>query len=388
MWKRRFNRFFKPGIVVFATMDALDSMARASLVTVLPLLALDVFGDSRDVSLAYTLGGVAGLLALFTIPWLTRRFRRRFVYTLGVLLVIAGAVAMATASQVGVTAAIFLRTFAASCVIVMMNLYVMEFIRRRDFVRLEPIRLVAVAVPWTAGPYLGVWLYQEVSPFAAYGLSAACATLVLAYFWSLPLRGGAGANRPPQAPWRHVLRYAAQPRLRLAWLLAFGRSSWWGMFFIYAPLYMVESGASQTTGALLVSIGNAALLIAPLFGWLARRYGLRRVVRLAFLVLGVLTVAVGAAPSPLAGGALLVAGAVGAVCLDGLVIVTFYRAVHAYERAEMATVYSTWRDISNLAMPALAAVLLSFGPLSWVFVAMGASMFVYAWSSRYIPRRM
>ncbi|MEX2649944.1 MAG: MFS transporter [Alphaproteobacteria bacterium] len=385
------ERFRTPGVLVFVTMDTLDSFARASLVTVVPLQALAAFKSERDTSLAFTFGGVAGLIALFAIPWLTRTFRRRSVYTLGVLLVIATSAALATATQVGVTMAIFLRTFATSCIVITMNLYVLEFIRKRDFVRLEPLRIMAVGVPWTLGPYFGVWLYTEVGPLAIYGFSAACALVVLAYFWWVPLRGrpGSTGSRPPRTPTRSIARFAKQPRLRLAWLLAFGRSSWWSMYFIYVPLYMVQAGAGEKAGALLVSAGNALLLIAPVFGWLARRFHLRPVMMTAFAASGVVTIAAGlAGASPLIAAALLLVATVGLVCLDGLTVIPFYRAVHAYERDEMTTVYTTWRDISNLATPALCAVVLSFGPLPWVFVVMGALMFVFAYYTRYVPRGM
>ena len=38
-------------------------------------------------------------------------------------------------------------------------------------------------------------------------------------------------------PLRHIARYFRQPRLRLAWLLNFGREAWWVMFMSYAPVY-------------------------------------------------------------------------------------------------------------------------------------------------------
>jgi len=188
---------------------------------------------------------------------------------------------------------------------------------------------------------------------------------------------------------RSIARFAKQPRLRLAWFLAFGRSSWWSMYFIYVPLYMVQAGAGEKAGAFVVSAGNAVLLIAPVFGWLARRFHLRPVMMTAFAASGVVTIAAGlAGASPLIAAALLLVATVGLVCLDGLTVIPFYRAVHAYERDEMTTVYMTWRDISNLATPALCAVVLSFGPLPWVFVVMGALMFVFAYYTRYVPRGM
>jgi MFS family permease len=385
------QRFRTPGIPVFATLDALDSMTRAMLVTVVPLQALDAFRDERDVSLAFTLGGVAGFVALFAIPRLIRLFRRRNVYIGGVLLVIATCAALATGSEAGVALGIFLRTFATSCIVVAMSLYVMDTIHKRDFVRLEPIRLAAVSVPWTVGPFLGVWLYDEIAPLATYGFSVVCALVVLAYFLWLPLREGAGAAVPrqPRSAYASVRRFVAQPRLRLAWLLTFGRSCWWSMFFIYVPLYMVRAGAGEQAGALIVSLSSVLLAASPVVGWLARRVRLRPVMLAGFLGCGVVSIAAGAlADDPWLAGWLLLLAALGPTCIDSLAPVTFYRAVHPHERAEMTTVYITWRDVSNLATPALCAVVLTFLPLPWVFIVVGATMFVFAWFVRHVPRSM
>jgi len=387
-WIRRFRT---PGIFVFATMDGIDSMARAILVTVVPLQALDAFKDERDVSLVFTLGGLAGLIALFAIPRLIRLLRRRTVYIIGILLVIVVCGALATATQVGVAAGIFLRTFATSCVVVTFSLYILDTIRKRDFVRLEPIRLAAVAVPWTVGPYLGVWLYVAVSPLATYAFSSACALLVLAYFLWVPLREGAGpgAGRKPRSARASIARFVAQPRLRLAWLLTFGRSCWWSMFFIYLPLYMVRAGAGEKAAALVISASAVLLAGSPAVGWLARRVRLRPVMFGAYVGCGIVSIVAGlTARDPWLTGGLILLASLGPTCLDSLAPITYYRAVHPYERADMTTVYITWRDISNLATPALGALVLSFLPLPWVFVAIGLLMFVFAWFTRWVPRGM
>ncbi|MGH6719400.1 MAG: MFS transporter [Alphaproteobacteria bacterium] len=387
-WVRRFRT---PGVVVFATMDALDSMARAMLVTVVPLQAFDAFHDARDVSLVFTLGGVAGFVALFAIPRLIRILRRRAVFMLGELLVVVVCGALATATQVGVAAGIFLRTFATSCITVTFSLYILDTFHKRDFVRLEPIRLAAVAGPWTIGPFLGVWLYDQVSPLATYALSAFCALMVLGYFLWLGLREGAGtaAPRTPRSAAASIARFVAQPRLRLAWILIFGRSCWWSMFFIYLPLYMVSAGAGEQAAALIISASSVLLVASPAVGWLARRFRLRPVMLVAYIGCGVVSIVAGlTAHDPWLTGGLLLFAALGPVCLDSLAPITYYRAVHAYERAEMTTVYITWRDVSNLATPALGALVLSFLPLPWVFVTIGGTMFVFAWFTRYVPRGM
>ena len=58
-------------------------MARAALVTVLPLTAYALFDSKETVSLVYTAVSLAALGFSFAIPMLVRRLTRRWTYTLG-----------------------------------------------------------------------------------------------------------------------------------------------------------------------------------------------------------------------------------------------------------------------------------------------------------------
>jgi len=65
----------------------------------------------------------------------------------------------------------------------------------------------------------------------------------------------------------------------------------------------------------------------------------------------------------------------------------FLRAVHPYERAEMTTVFASFRDVAQLGPPVVCALLLSLFNLSAVFVAAGLMMLASSLLSRRIPRR-
>src|SRR3546814_11851981 len=82
-------------------MFTLESLARASLATVIPLQAYALLQDARDVSLLYFGVGTTGLIGSFTIPLLIRRFRRRWVYSMGVAFLILAAALLATGTIVG-----------------------------------------------------------------------------------------------------------------------------------------------------------------------------------------------------------------------------------------------------------------------------------------------
>jgi predicted MFS family arabinose efflux permease len=384
-WTRMFIR---PGPVVFASLFALDSMARATLATVIPLQAYAVLGSARDISLLFFAVGWAGIMATLFIPVLVRRFRPRWVYTMAALLLVIAPALLALASFAGLVAGIFMRTYAAACLLNLLSLYIMAYIKKRDLSRSEPLRTLFAAVAWSIGPMLGPYLFENVSPNAAFALSAACAVLHLIYFWWLRLEYGP-ALAPDESvntnPFPHIRRFLAQPRLVLAWLLNFGRETWWVVFFVYTPIRMKEMLGDGVAlagvvlpggfiGGFVVSCGTALLFVSPLVGWLARRIGLRRHLLAGFLLVGTATAAavlVAESPRLLAGALLL--GALGAVSLDVVCVVPFLRAVRARE---------------GLAPMALFALLLTFFDIRAVYAALTLLMFVCAGLARWIPRGM
>jgi hypothetical protein len=54
----------------------------------------------------------------------------------------------------------------------------------------------------------------------------------------------------------------------------------------------------------------------------------------------------------------------------------------------MTTVFVSFRDVAQVAPPAVCAVLLSLFSLPSVFVAGGLMMLASSWISRHIPRRL
>ena len=209
-------------------------------------------------------------------------------------------------------------------------------------------------------------LMERAGLWAPALLSIGALALLAAVFWYLrlrdggPIRAAKGAPRLSAAgPLGAVRRFAAQPRLRLAWSIAFARSSFWTSFFVYVPILVVEGGLDPTTGGLAVAAGNL-MLFNNFFArrWVVR-FSLRRILGGALVAAAGLTLAAGLlglrAPALAAGT--MVAAAFFVALMDGLGPVPFLRAVRTFERPEMTAVYRTYLDASEL-LPPLAYVFL------------------------------
>ena len=384
----------QPGAFAFALLFAVESVSRATIVSVVPIQAYDLLQDEQRVSIFYFVVGTLGMCATLCAPILFQRLPRRYVYTLGALFLVAAMAMFATHTLFGQATGLFLRILGATTLSIALNLYIMEYIPKHGFVRSESLRLTLGTFAWTLGPSFGVWLYVTFGVIAPFLWAAAWALILIALFWFLRLSGNS-AIRPGKAkpvnPIANIRRFWAQPRLRLAWLIAFGRSCYWTTFYVYAPILMVVTGQGKLAGGIVVSLGNAVLITAIWWGRLGTRIGVRPVVVLAFVFSALCALLAGIAgePHPWAAALFLLAGTIFAVALDAVGSTPFLRAVHAYERPQMNAVYRTYLDLSELLPPFVYAIILGFTGLGGVFVALGLFCAFCAWLSwRHLPRSM
>ena len=212
------------------------SAAQAILLTVVPLQALQLLGAARAVTLLYVLAGLIAVVGRFCIPFLIASVGRRSVFTLGTLSLAASSILFALNNVPLLACGLVLSTFAFACIEITGQLYMLDLVPRQSLRHFEPIRIFAIAGPWTVGPWLGVHLSNNLSFAAPFCIAVTAAVILLAIFWSMrPAERGAtpgGAARLSSNPARLVRRFFLQPRLRLAWTLAAARSSWWNLFYV------------------------------------------------------------------------------------------------------------------------------------------------------------
>ena len=382
------------GARTFASLYTMESFARATISSVIPIQAYEILRNEQAVSILYTIVSLLGLSVTLFMPMLIHRFARRWVYTAGASLLAIGSVFFVTHTLTGQFIGMLCRVMGASALSITLNLYIMDHIRKTDFMRSESLRMAWSMVAWTGGPTLGIFLYTHFGIYAAHGAVAAFAMILLALFWFYRLSDNpliaAGRSRAIN-PFANIGRFVSQPRLRLAWIISFGRSCFWTTFFVYGPLFMVITGEGELAGGLLVSAGNGLLFMAIFWGRAGRRYGARRTITVAFAAMAATLFAAGAVGEtvPLLTAAFLLGGAFFTIAIDALGSTVFMRAVHPYERAQMAAVYRTYLDFSELTPPMVYSVVLAFFGLGSVFVTLGILAAVCGFVTwRYVPKAM
>lgn len=379
-----------PKLQHFATLAGLDSLVRGTLISTIPIAVYDAFGSAQNLSQVYFIAGGLTLIWGLLVPRMMQVWPRRWVYAGGCVLYILSMVLFILGHQWSVQLGILVMGMATVTCFVCLNAYVLDYVPRADLGRSQSMQMVYAAAPWAIGPMSGVWMrhYWDPLPFLVGG---ALAVLQLAVFLYLRLGSGrqiARAKGPAVNPLAYLGRFFQQPRLIAGWLFAVIRSCGWWIYVVYLPVFCIETGLGDQLGGMMLSASNAVLLASPFMAAWARKVSVRFSLRATLAYCAVLfTLATVFAPWPLVAAVFLFFSAFGLVNLDVVGGLPFMMAVKPSERGEMAAVYSSFRDVSGIATPAAAWLILWVAPLSFIFAASGAAFGVaYGIAGRLHPR--
>lgn len=383
------RRSLVPGVEGFALLGGAEAVVRGMVLSAFPLLMYRAYGDAALVSRFYFGVGTGSLFAVMMAPQLIRYLPRMWVYSGGVSLYLVGALLGMVGGRL-IGAALLCNAMAAAITFVCFNAYVLDYVGKAQFSRMESLRLLCGGIGWTVGPFLGVWLLQFWSgaPFVVTGVFAA---LMLVLFWRMNPGEGRVIHRAKRAsanPLVFLRRFFSQPRLVAGWLFTLIRSCGWWVYFVYVGIYAVESGLPDTVGGLTTSLANLGLFLAPLMlRWVLKR-PVRDALRFGFLTSGIAFIlAAGFSPLPwLTIGTLLV-GSFSLVLLDICAGLPFLMSVKPSQRTEMSAVYSSFRDVSGIVSPGIAWLVLKVAPVPAIFAVTGLGLLIaWAIASQLHPR--
>lgn len=378
--------------VSLARLSALEGLARSTILGVLPLVAIDALDTKSRVSIAYLVGTAVALLVTLNLGTVEGWISRKWTVTLGLLSLIVAAAVFATSDSSVLAIGIALQAIAASTFSVGLSLYIMDFVDKRELTRNESKRMVYNAAAWLIGPSLGVWLLDNVGRSAPFIFSIALTVLTIVVFWYLRLSSYpvlSPAKSVASNPLKTVPRFFSQKKLRISYTIILVRSIFWASVFVYGPLYVREAGLANWVSGAFLSGMAALLFFAPVVSRLVSAFGVRALMSAGFslIALGCTGLGVLGEPRPF-GLVLWGVAAVGAGAIDVVGNVPFMRLVKPRERVPMTTVFSTWRQVSAMIAPAIAALVLIALPFRFYYAILAMLAVVAVVVVSYLPRRL
>lgn len=381
----------KPGVKSFAILASFEAAARSILISVFPVLLLRNAGDAEGVSEIYLIAGLASLFVALVTPFLSRFIARRWLYIGACFGMICGNFLALLTGQEWLNLVLLINAATLVVMTVCFNSYVMDFIERTSLGKNESTRLLYSGAAWAIGPALGVWL-MDISPKLPFFISILSCICLISFF--LYLRMGNGrvivrAKKTASNPLVYLPRFFKQKALLAGWLFASVRSIGWWVYIVYLPVFAIENGLDEKLGGTALSISNGFLFLAPFMLKFIVSKNVRLSIVFGFGMSGLLFIIAGLiAAIPDAAIIFMIVATVFLVLLDVCAGLPFLMLVKPSERTEMASVYSTFRDVSGVTTPGIARVILAFSPVTTVFLFCGAGLLACAFLALKLPKRL
>lgn len=370
----------------------LENLPRAFVVTIISYDALRLMGSESNASYMLAFAAIGSLLVTLNSGRLIRLMSRKWVFTLAVVgLGMAGVLTMWGDPWL-FTLGLFFRNAGAGLTLVILSLYVLDFVPQKDLVQAESRRMFFAGAVWLLAPTAGVFVWHAFGPAIAYLMTVPAAGLLLAVFWALRLREADNVDAEPtkaRVNTREAMRrYFNDPNLTIAYFIAVSRSVFYVSIFTYVPMYVVSAGLDEALGGYFISASTLVLFAGPFLTRFVPMVGVRRLIMCSFFIAAFCLIIAGNLTTNQAYFVfgLLLASTVSASVLDIVGNLPFMRLVKPEERTEMSVVFYTWRDLSFALTPLFGGFIISLGGIEAVFVVLGAMFCLMTGLTFALPR--
>jgi MFS family permease len=146
----------------FAAFFFLQNLPRGMLLTVIPLQAYALMGNAQDTSVLLFAVSIGGIVAALVLPQIIKRIGLYPAYLLSCVTMVTSALLMAFEQVWFFSTGLFFHVFSIAAAEVILSLYVMSRIARSEMTSFEPLRILALVLALTIGPFLGVYFEARI----------------------------------------------------------------------------------------------------------------------------------------------------------------------------------------------------------------------------------
>ena len=381
-----------PSGLTLAGIYGLDNISRAVISSVIAINGLEIFGNAYGLSVSLFISSLICIPIILSAGFLITIFSRKILFSISCFFALFSVPLFLQNTPEGFILGNIFRMSTAGIIMMCISLYTMDFISKKQLANAESRKIFMAGGAYVIFPGIGTWTYVNVGPESPFLLSGIFIIFLGVVFWFLRIKEAQKIEKPKSGYLsirKNILAYFSNPHMRIAYLIAVTRSSAWVVFFIYAPVYLINLGVDTQYVGFVMGAIISILFFSSYFAQLATYIGIRKSIFYSFFISGICFCLIGIIPTNIfLGIILLVLATLGIDMLDIIGNIPFMRMVTPRVRTEMTTVFSTWRELSLALTPGLSALILTIASMSGIFAILGVTLIVVAFSTKKMPLRV
>jgi MFS family permease len=363
---------------IFSWMALILGFTVSCIYPIFPNFVKGIVGTDESVSLFYAAMAIMLFLGAIISPYIFRKVSRTTIVKIALLLSAANFVLLVFVTKI--TQLYFLETirlWMKLFLVMTIALFVRDFAKEGDLGKEEGIYFRFSNIGYFIGPLVGGFMAARFGYVEVFFLAATTSILGLIYFYHKHIVQQHPAIVEKKIGSKHSLIYntkeffSDKDRLK-AYFGTLTLFSWFSFKRIYAPLYIITSGYSDTVSGLFLSLSVIPYILFEVWiGKYADKHGIRIPQTLGFLIIGGFLVAIFFSPFPLLNLGLLLLANIGGSLVEPLQEYYLFKHLPKEKEEDLYGIYMTTDPVSYFLAPALGAVILAFLPFKFLFLIFG-----------------
>lgn len=251
--------------------------------------------------------------------------------------------------------------------------------KKRKLAKNEGLIYTFLNLSWLVGPLVAGFVAEKYGVKTVFLLAAICMAFAYILFRFFKIVDNQKNKKIDKNLFKICRDFFKNKNRVLCYILSGGMNFWWGLIYIYMPIYIIESGFSDLTlGYFLFGVVVPLILFTYHSGKIAARIGFRKIFFVGYLILGMSALLSFIFNSIVIIMFLLIAASFGAAMIESTTEAYFFDLVSKKEKTKYYGVYNTTIEINGSAASLFGAVILLLLPFKFIFILFGFVMFLLA----------
>lgn len=346
------HKFPRHSGIVFL-MSTLYTLVFAVASPIFPLFIKSLVGSDTYVGLVVALSSVEWIIFTIMMSYLLKKMRKVPLTKIALagFAICYAIIPHVTSIWQFLILDLFRSLFAAGATITM-GLFIRDIAGKKNIGKVEGFYFTLFNIAWLAGPLAGGFIATMFSQEAAFSFASIIAASALGIIMIGRIKEKISPEQDTERFFTKIKAYFRISNLTIIYLVGVGLATWWVVLYTYVPLFVTEHGFTEKTVGITLALFTIPLILLDFIaGWLADRYGYRRFLSSAFLIMSLLIMVAAFTQNIYLFIGIIVAGCIGAAFIEPLHEAYFFKAVSKKSETRFYPVFRTGYEVGYLVAP-------------------------------------
>ncbi len=270
-------------------------------------------------------------------------------------------------------------TFFSSLRITSFGIIVKDFSKRKNLVKNEGILYSIENIAWVIGPLIAGYILSILGFSSVFLISAIILFSAFLIIRMSKMKDSEIKKKIDGSFTKNFFDFFKSKDRVFAYLLSGGVSVWWGLIYIFIPVYIIERGFSELlVGYFLFAIAIPLVLTEYYFSNLASRKGFKKIFRRGYFIVGIFSIACFFFSNIYIILGFLVLASFGMAMLESTTEAYFFDILKSNQHLHFYGPFNTADNSLSFISKIIASGVLFLLPFEFLFILFGCFMFFYS----------